>query len=592
MSEVINNVDFFDRFQRELERVKDMYNLPDISKALIVWFSRNYLHLGYDDDIVERISDGSNDEGLDAVLVDEPSKHIYFISATTVNTYDHTNRNLPETDLKITFSGFSLVTAGDYRGKINPILEGLVKEYHELLNSGDVYKVSIIFVHENKRPVSTKYFDEFHLRFPTVEVDFFSFDRLYDAYNGYLIYQEPAPDKISLDVLGKILRTEGDPKSVIFTVNGKSLANIFLVHGTRIFQRNVRYFLASRSKRSINSQIEATASHPEKSKRFWYFNNGITVICSKIEIPPNDKLVILSKMQIINGAQTTYSIYNAFTKDTLQDSTTVLMKVIESQDNDFIDDVTLYTNSQNPVNLRDLSSRDLVQTEIQKVFKTYKYFYERKRGEFNALFPTDEIREKEFGQDWKRRVISNEKVAQAYMSLFLNKPSQAKAQRGKIFDKSEGGYYNDIFNNSTIVERLLLAYKLLYFIEKESKEYSAEYYEAATLPEPERNEIYRYDYLLHSDFFILNLFKDFLENESHDLSRGDCISLLKMLEEGDSFIEELYKTIKDLIVGFVNQRMNEDETYYHAKFFKSETSIGLLRQYLRTQQNLDFIQVF
>jgi hypothetical protein len=194
-------------------------------------------------------------------------------------------------------------------------------------------------------------------------------------------------------------------------------------------------------------------------------------VCSNIEIQPNRKVVILKDMQIINGAQTTYAIYKAFMDNTLQESTRVLVKVIESTDGEFMDEVTLFTNSQNPINLRDLCSRDTIQTKIQKLIKNYGYFYERKRGEFNALHPTPEIKEKAFGKDWKRKVISNEKAAQAYLAFILNKPSQAKAQKSKIFLKSEGGFYYDIFNDSLMPERMLLSYKLLEYIEAKRKEY-------------------------------------------------------------------------------------------------------------------------
>lgn len=500
-------------------------------------------------------------------------------------------KNMPETDLKITFSGFRLVTTGDYRGKVNSILEGLIKQYHELLNSGDSFTVKVVFVHETLPPVSRKYVENFNKEFPDVQVEFFSIDRLKQAYLEYLTYQDPAPDRVLLEIVGKIMRNDDKPKSVIFTISGKSLANVFLTQGTKIFQRNIRYLLAGKGKRAINSQIQATAADPEKSKRFWYFNNGITIICSHLEIPPNEQVVILNKMQIINGAQTTYSITNSYNANTLQDSTKVLVKVIESSDNDFIDEVTLYTNSQNPVNLRDLSSRDSIQTQIQKVFKSHGYFYERKRGEFSSLYPTEGIREKEFSADWKKKVMNNEKVAQAYLALFLNRPAEAKAQKSRIFLRSQGGFYNDIFNENLVEERMLLAYKLLEFIEEKTKEYSKEYYFASDLSNTEKDNIYSYDYLLHSNFFILNLFKDFLEHSDWTFDGSGCVKILEAINDGSLDMGDIYDRIIDPVKEFISERRRTDMTYYHTKFFKSETSIGLIRNYLNAQPDMDFIRL-
>lgn len=513
------------------------------------------------------------------------------MNARTVNTFENSRKNLPENELKVSFEGFRLITRGDYRGKVNPILENIVKEYHELLNSGEGFKVKLWFVHLSSKPVSTKYVEEFRNDFQDVEVDFIDFNGLKQSYENYLVYQEPAPSRVPLEVIGKILRNDGEPKSLIFTISGRTLANVFLTHGTKIFQRNVRYFLAGRGKKSINAQIEVTASDPDKSTRFWYYNNGVTVVCSKAEVPPNERLVILEKMQIINGAQTTYSIVKACNENKLQDATKVLVKVIVSTDNDFIDDVTLYTNSQNPVNLRDLASRDEIQTRIQRIFKVYKFFYERKRGEFNALYPTEEIKLKEFGSDWKKRIIANERAAQAHLAMFMNKPAQAKSQKKRIFMKGESGFYNDIFNENLLEERMLMAYKLFRFIETKTDEYSERYYEATELPEEQRNDVYKYDFLLHSDFFILNLFADFLPNDGFTLDKDGCLAIIRALEDYDSKILGIYSKIVELLLEFITNKKKTDSTYYHNKFFKSDGSINLIRDYLHNEKSIEFVKL-
>ncbi len=580
---------FYDTFVTELDNLKQSRGLLDTHKALILWFATNHLHMEDEDDARTRISDGSNDEGIDGIFVDDDEKTIHVVSAITVVTFDNTRKNLAETELKITFDGFRLVTRGDYRGKVNPILEGLVSEYHSLLNSGEGYKVRIEFVHLNQHPISKTYVEDFQREFSNVAVEFVDFDGLKQSYENYLVYQESPPSRVPLEVIGEILENKEVPRSLIFTISGKTLANIFLTHKTRIFQRNVRYFLVSRSKKTINAQIEKTASDPAKSKSFWYYNNGITIICSKAEVPPNRQVVILDKMQIINGAQTTYAIVKSYDENRLQDATKVLVKVIESTDNDFMDDVTLYTNSQNPVNLRDLTSKDDIQTRIQSMFKVYKYFYERKRGELNALYPTDEIKSKEFGAHWKSRIVENERAAQAYLSMFLNKPAQAKSQKARIFIKGEGGFYNDIFNESLMPEKMLMAYKLLEFIESKTGEYEDSYYAADNLTETQRNAVYEYDFLLHGDFFVIDLLADFLMSVGFSFNRDGCLAVIQAIEGNDPRILDAYNKIKELLHEFILKRKTEDPTYYHNRFFKSEGSIDLFRTFLHTEKNMEFV---
>lgn len=580
---------FYERFQQELFNIAENEGFDNIHKAFIFWVGKNYLFLEDDEDIKSRISDGSSDEGIDAIFIDETNHIIYLINATTVENFENTTKNLPENDLKIMFQGFRFITKGDYRGKVNPKLEDLTKEYHQLLNTGE-YKVKIMFFHFNKIPSDLKYLEEFKKDFNQVDVEFFDFGKIRNFYDRYLVYREPAPTKVSLEVKGNILKNDEVKKTLIFSISGKQLANIFLTYGTSIFQRNVRYFLANRNK-SINFQMEQTASDDTKSKLFWYFNNGITIVCSKITEAPNGQVVILDKMQIINGAQTTFSLFEAFNKNKLKEDVRVLVKAIEADETEFIDDLTLYTNSQNPVNLRDLCSKDDIQTKIQTVLKIYRYFYERKRGEFQALYPTDEIKEKEFGKNWKDCIIKNEKAAQAYLAMFLDKPSQAKSSKKRIFLKDSSGFYSTIFHPALIEEKMLMTYKLLLYIEDRKNKYIDIYDNAEELPEKEKNEIYKLDFLLHSDFFILNLFKDFLKEKGFDFDKNGSLKIKKLIESDDEIINSIYNHIISLIQEYISKIKGEDETYYHNKFFKNDSSIGLMRNYIHTEKGLEFVQI-
>jgi hypothetical protein len=218
-------------------------------KALILWYAHNVLNFEDEEEVIENICDGSNDEGIDAILFDQTEKIVYFLSASISDKFENTKRNLPENDLKNTFEGFRLITIGDYRGKVNPVLEDLAKQYHELLNAGEFTQVKIIFLTERHRPVSTKYVDNFNKEFPNVKVNFIDFDSLKQSHEEFLSSQAPPPKKVLLEVIGEILTYDEEYKSVIFTISGKSLAQIFINYGITIFQRNVRYFIPTKGKK-------------------------------------------------------------------------------------------------------------------------------------------------------------------------------------------------------------------------------------------------------------------------------------------------------------------------------------------------------
>lgn len=345
--------------------------------------------------------------------------------------------------------------------------------------------------------------------------------------------------------------------------------------------------------KSINIQILETATDSAKSKYFWYFNNGITIVCKEINEPASGKIVILKDAQIINGAQTTYALYEAYKSGTLRDDVEVLIKVIETDDRNFLENVTLYTNSQNAIRLRDLCSNDEIQLKVQKILlDSYRYFYERKRGEFESLHPTIEAKRKLLGDDFKIKVISNENAAQAFLGMYLDKPAQAKSEKGRIFLKDKTGFYDSIFSDkdSILAEKLLLSWRLLKYIEKKKKEYSNKYKQAEKMPENQKNKIYEYDFLLHSEYFILNIFKDFLKNKGFDIDtkKDDILKIISKIDSNDNLIDESYEAIEQVFKECINE-FRKQPGYYHNKFFKNEKSIGLVRSSINKKYN--FVEV-
>lgn len=583
--------DFFDRFSGLLKNTKEKYELDTLHDALIVWFGENYLSLD-PDDVKERIVDDKHAEGVDAILIDQINYTLLFIQAKTTEIFDNTKKYFSENDVKSTLDGIRFLLQGDYKKKITPELENLVDEYHELDKTSD-YKTIIVFLTLRRKPVDDKFIKSFNKDFPRIEVILYDFDVLFDFYvNKYLTIRAAPPERISFEVLTNLLAKDTPNKSRVFTCKGKELAKIYNDYRERIFQQNVRYSLGLRSK-SINRQILETAIDNTKGVEFWYFNNGITIVCKKINEASSGKVINLDNAQIINGAQTTYALYEAYKNGNLKENVEVLIKAIETDSRDFIESVTLYTNSQNAIRLRDLCSNDEIQLKIQKILSdSYQYFYERKRGEFDSLYPTNEAKRKMLGQDYIAKIINNENSAQSILAMYLNKPAQAKSEKGRIFLKDNAGFYDDIFNKNDdiLAEKILMSWKLLKYIEMYKKEYKKQYKVAEDLPESKKNEIYKYDFLPHCEYFILNIFKDFLKNMGFDINvrKDDLLKIISKIESNDSQIQECHETLKNTLAEYLND-LRKQLGYYHNKFFKSEKSVGLIRNFFKQKYN--FIEV-
>lgn len=577
--------DFFDRYILTLKNLTETYDLDTQHDALILWYAENVM-LADPSEVVERIVRDSYAEGVDAVLIDETNYKLVFVQARAVSDFENTQKNFPENDIKLTLEGVRFLLKEDYRGKITPELQNLVDEYHELDKTGD-YETIVLFLTLRKKAIASKFIQSFQKEFQKIKVTFSDFDTLFDFYeNVYLLRRAAPPQKVSFKVITDLLKKDVPHKSRVFTSKGEELAKIYNDYRERIFQQNVRYSLGLRS-RSINRQILETAVDDKRSPNFWYFNNGITIVCKKINEAASEKVINLIDAQIINGAQTTYALHEAYKKGLLKENVEILIKAIETGDKDFVEKVTLYTNSQNAIRLRDLCSNDKIQLSIQKILlDSYKFFYERKRGEFSSMYPTDGAARQALGKNYKAKIISNENSAQAFLTMYLDKPSQAKSEKGRIFLKDKAGFYDEIFDekDSNIAEKLLMSWRLLKYIENDKKRYYKDYKKAQSLPPAKKNSIYRCDFLLHSEHFVLNMFKDFLADSGFDINAGKdkLLSIISMIDSNDKLIEQIYSAITACLAEYMTT-LKAQPSYYHTKFFKNEKSIGLVRQFFNTK---------
>ena len=246
----------------------------------------------------------------------------------------------------------------------------------------------------------------------------------------------------------------GRSRAYIFILKPKIIYELFERYKLSLFYKNVRNPLISSS---FNKEIKETIE--KRPDSFWYFNNGITAITKLIpEIGVGAKQVEITGLQIINGAQTVYSIYSAYKEATsiqreiMDTDARITMRLIRSSDEDFNFSITKYTNSQNEVRPFDFMSNDVQQIRIQNESFQTNYWYQKRRGEFiqehmpeNVLF------------------IPNERIASAYVAFHMQNPHDAIENR-KLFFVSQlnnsSGLYEKIFNENTKYEDMLASYHI------------------------------------------------------------------------------------------------------------------------------------
>lgn len=274
----------------------------------------------------------------------------------------------------------------------------------------------------------------------TVKYDVWDLERLYQ--HVFLNVQTETIDiklkkkyGVTLPLI-KVNGSDGQPYDCyIGAVSGELLAKIYSDEGQKLIEKNVRSFLQATGK--VNKGIrDSLKNEPDM---FMAYNNGISTIAESIEIEDklsSEKYIVIKSIigwQIVNGGQTTASLYKAYKGKVDLSKVSVQMKlaVIKAEDrtNEIVANISKYANSQNPIRMSDFSANDeyhirmerlsrIVYIPVEKGKSVDRWFYERARGQYleevnRQLTPA---KKKEFkDHNPKKRCISKTVAAKCMM---------------------------------------------------------------------------------------------------------------------------------------------------------------------------------
>ena len=189
----------------------------------------------------------------------------------------------------------------------------------------------------------------------------------------------------------------GDYEGFLAVIPGEALAGIYIHHGSRLLEGNVRTFLGRSGK--VNKGIATTVA--KEPAKFFAYNNGIAATASAVKtVRRGDGSLLLtaaSDLQIVNGAQTTASLASAERDGTLvPDTVFVPMKlsvVTPTVAADLIPLISRFANSQNGVRPSDFFANHEFHRRIEEVSRRVlapavagsqvqtHWYYERARGQ-------------------------------------------------------------------------------------------------------------------------------------------------------------------------------------------------------------------
>jgi hypothetical protein len=252
-------------------------------------------------------------------------------------------------------------------------------------------------------------------------------------------------------------------------ISGGQLAELFTHHKSKLFRYNIRNYIGDNL---TNKTIRTTAL--ESPEEFFFYNNGISALASRVYPDEADKTartLICEGFSVINGAQTVRSLHKAQTKDSKAvQHVQTLIRITEFSakksgvEQEFLDSITKYNNTQNSIKLSDFRSNDKIQFDLRKKFDALpaiggrKFMYKNKRS----------------GEREPNRIIIGMEDFVKTVYSFLFGPDDAFGGTGHVFDATKEGGYTKLFGEygeilPTITDERFELYAAIWFVCDEAK---------------------------------------------------------------------------------------------------------------------------
>lgn len=223
----------------------------------------------------------------------------------------------------------------------------------------------------------------------------------------------------------------GSEDSLIVNLSAKSLKQIYVMYGYRgLFAQNLRYYV--KNSKIDDKIVDSIQNHPEN---FWYYNNGIIIICSDYIV--DNQHISIDEFSIINGGQTTKLIGETdFDSDFFIPCKIIKNMFTSDEDKrlDFISNVAEASNTQKPIKDKDLIANKTEQRLLKRQLAEAGVYCQIKRGE--------KVNKKIYPEAWQN--TTNEELGQFILSFLYQLPGTARGNKASICRNEER--YNLVFS--------------------------------------------------------------------------------------------------------------------------------------------------
>ena len=460
--------DFKERWLEEIE--KDNYSNIIKGRKFAEKLLEHWLHIDCDKNNII-YGKGNKDGALSLVYFHqtEEGSTCYFIQTEDGRAFENSNTLITESNKLIIAIG-----KNQYLSSITDIEMERIQQFKSSMNELDKFILLIASINplsdeqkeikESIKGISLNWLSEFGFEIKDISLS--------TLYNGLIEDNEKI---VTVKLQANIADYDANDELLIGSVNLDKLYNFLKEFESKrgdfnlIYKKNVRMFLGVG--KSVNRGIRETIKvSPEK---FGLYNNGITIVVQDYNRVGNTDKYELTQPYIVNGCQTTKTIYDEL-KNTIGNPSyfanpsnkqkfdnlckgKLVIKIVKAADDEYgknlLKNTTKYTNSQNTVSLIDFIALDEnFHTWAKEFEREYNVFLEIQRGayEFN----------KERLLDINGWVQASELV-KVYSAAWLEKPGKAYGGATKPFSP-EGIIYKHIMDNKNFGSKDLYASYLIH----------------------------------------------------------------------------------------------------------------------------------
>ena len=380
-----------------------MSNIEKDEWVFNYWILDNIYNV--DQELIESQITDYNDMGVDAYEFFEETKDLYLIQ----NKYYQDNSVLSAD-----------YVMNDFLSRpISALENGTYKRSKDLQNIFNKYKknpefrvhLELYITNNNKNDQILKYISDFNTIHTNYVARIYYLDDIKEKYYGEVVQHNKKLDiVIDTIVKGTILNINNSNYKLKNVIDARyvftPITTIYKIYREAmekqypIFDKNIREYLGNTG---INKNIINTLKNKDERVNFFYYNNGITLICSDMSSIKTQNSVMnrnayftVSNPQIVNGCQTVNSIYevlkdidpneleNEF-KDVF-----VMLKVLQidnnnEKENKLYKDIVKYNNSQNSIDEKTFVSNTVLFQRFQNEFEKRGFLLLIKQSDKNQF---------------------------------------------------------------------------------------------------------------------------------------------------------------------------------------------------------------